>query len=377
MKSVLAVAHDPGGAAALKPVLVTLHARRDRRLVIIAQRNAVTTFADAGLPVTDCGRETLPFSQRYEWAVSQLWHHAPDLLITGTSGKASLERAFIRASRRVGIQCLTVLDSWTNYTRRFLEVGESELERAVLPDIIAVIDEFSAAEIQVDGFPAEIIRVTGQPALDEIFRLRDFPDSHRSLELVREHYGLMPETTLVVYFSQPIAEMYPPDSAVYRGYTEYDVLADILHALSQLSPRSFILVKTHPKAKPAKFADFLANSVFPATLVEGIATEALIQAADIMIGMTSIVLIQGVLLGKKVLSYQPDLIGRDALITSRMGLTETVKDRVRLETTLEAMLNDNIGCMYTQAALPEIWQDGCAVERITALIDESLREPKP
>jgi len=374
MKSVLAVAHDPGGAAALKPVLVTLHARRDRRLVILAQSHAVFAFADAGLTVTDCGRESLPFDQLCEWAVSQLRRYAPDLLITGTSGKASLERAFIRASRRVGIQCLTVLDSWTNYPHRFLEPDENQLVESFLPDIIAVMDEFAASEMVAAGFPDEVLRVTGQPALDEILSWSRLPEARESRQVVRQRYQLAPETPIVVFVSQPIAEMYPPGSTTYRGYTEFDVLADILHELSLLSPLPFFLVKTHPKAKPAKFAHLLARSAFPVTLAEGIATEELIQAANLVIGMTSIVLMQSVLLGKNILSYQPNLIGQDALIISRMGLIETVKHRAGLATAVRAILISDVGATHAQPALPESWQDGYAVERICNLVDSIFGE---
>lgn len=369
MKSILAVAHDPGGAAALRPVLAALYARRDRCLVILAQSHAVFTFADAGLTVTDCGRESLTFDDLCEWAVSQLLHHAPDLLITGTSGKASFERAFIRASRSTGTQCLTVLDSWTNYTRRFLEPGESKLLAAMLPDIIAVVDDFAVAEMQSEGFPAEIIRITGQPALDELLRWSCLPEARKSRQVVRQRYQLAPETPLVVFVSQPIDEMYPPGSTTYRGYTEFDVLADILHVLSLLSPQPLFLVKTHPRAEPAKFTHLLAQSAFPATLAEGIATEALVQAANLVIGMTSIVLMQSVLLGKNVLSYQPNLIGQDALVISRMGLIETVKDRAGLATAVRAILISDVGATRAQSALPEIWQDGCAVGRICNLVD--------
>jgi len=367
MKTILAVAHDPGGATALRPVLDVLYRRRDRCLAILAQSSAVEEFEETGLPVVDCGQNSPHFSQLYEWAASQLLNYKPDLLLTATGGRASFERAFIRASRKLGIKCITVLDSWTNYSRRLLEPGESKLTRSVLPDIVTAIDKFAAAEMQKEGFPAEIIRVIGQPALDEILRWSRQPEVQKCRQFVREHYQLSPDTPLVVFFSQPIAEMYPPASMSYRGYTEHKVLADVLQALSELDPQPFLIVKTHPKEDQEKFTKLHYQSTLPLTIAKEVATEALIQATDMVIGMTSIVMVKSFLLMKNVISYQPKLIGQDALVISRLGLIKTIKEREGLVAALSETRVDDL-----RSELPDTWIDGRAADRLLEVIESIL-----
>ncbi|MBT3389865.1 MAG: hypothetical protein HN413_05590 [Chloroflexi bacterium] len=370
MNTILAVAHDPGGAAALKPVLLALGKRSDTILVTLV-RNRVSFFDGVGISIENYKPGELSFAQLCEWAFAQLNKYAPDLLLTATSGKASVERAFIRTAHQRGIPCLTVLDSWTNYIQRFLEPGETRLSLSVLPDTIAVIDDFAAQEMYALGFPQEILCITGQPALDELFRWGHSPEARQSQILIRRRYGLFPEIPLIVFISQPIEAMYPPNTPAYRGYTEVDVLKDIMKAVSALSPRPFLLVKPHPKENHTKFMPLFEGNASSAIVSTESSTEALVQAAELVIGMTSIVLVQGLLLGRKVLSYQPDLVGQDALVTSRMGLSKTLRDRPGLQETLRSML---AGDDASLPVLPEIWQSGRAVDRICDLVDLNLSE---
>lgn len=345
------------------PVLKKLSTRDDISLSILAHKHAVSIFSAAGLSVVDSNDHGDEFSKWTSYAENWLEKFPLDCILTATSFAGFLERAFIRIAKKRVIYCITVLDFWTNYASRFLLPGEKDLSEEILPDAIAVIDDFAASEMQVLGFPKQILHITGQPAFDRFVLWTDSDEAREIRQKVRNILSLDDDTALVVFFSQYISDMYPPGTASYRGYTEYDVLSDLVVAITQIEPEPLFAVKTHPKETPGKYADLLLDASTKIQVVDELDADALVMGADILVGMTSTVLVKGLLAGRKLLSYQPNLVGRNELVFSRMGLLETITDRRVLASSLEDLLDSSL------EANPDFTMPDRAVDHILALID--------
>jgi len=366
--SVLALAEDPGGAEALLPVLKRISQRKSNSLTVLARNHAWTIFDTVGLKPIRCSHQGPDFSQWLRFADNWLVEHQPGQIVTATSDKGLLERAFIRASKRRGIHCLTLVDFWTNYARRFLLPNENGLREEILPHAIAVIDEFSLEEMKGFGFPEEILFATGQPAFQNFVLWTKSDQAQNARQKVRDHFKLNADQKLVLFVSQYISDMYPPGTDDYRGYTEFDVLSDLIQAVIALKPIPFLAIKLHPKEFPGKFDDPLKGVSSHIQVVHDFDIDTLVMAADILVGMTSSVLVKGALARHKIISYQPRLKGRDELVLSRMGVIDTIKDPEMLTTKLRAQLDTSRRGLQLPA-VPDSWFAGRAVDHIISLID--------
>ena len=371
--NILVAAQDPGGAFALAPVLSQLSERGDIDISVFARMQASSIFDHAGLNFSDCTNLKLDIEGWTDFVVSTFERYQPDCVLTATSDVDSLERAVIRVARRRNTRSITLVDSWTNYANRFLVQGEGELSSDILPDMIAVIDQFSAAEMEQAGFPNNALHVVGQPAFDQFVSWLSSNEANDAKESVRSAFGVTGEQKLVVFISQPIGDMYPLDSDFYRGYTEFDAMRLLISSMLALEQRSVLAIKPHPKSHLWEYLELPAQYSLPIEISSEFDVDSLILAADLIVGMTSIVLVKGLLAKKRVLSFQPNLLVEDALVLSRMGIIRTLTDSEALTGKLSELLTDSTQ-VEEFLKIPNEWGDGNSVERIIALIDNVIDE---
>ena len=325
-------------------------------------------FQDAGLESSSC-ESGWPKAQ--DFARKLTAEHSPNLIVVATSLLPGLELALIRDARARGIPCVAVLDSWTNYRARFLAPEERELTPLGLPDIITTIDDFSARELASLGFSPHSIRVTGQPAFDEIVEWAGSAHAVTQREELRSDLSIGPLQKLVVFFSQPIRGMYGEVGAPgYRGYDEYDALEILLETIGARRPEVHVVIKPHPKEESGKFESLLDKASPAVQMVTSYSANGLIAASDVVVGMTSVTLAQAMLIGRPTISLQPHLWVDDALVLGRMGALEPVTDPTLLPGALEQALNSGATDMADK--LPSSWHDGMATARVMEIIEELL-----
>lgn len=368
MPTVLAAAGDPGGAAALLPVLRVLASDTSVRLSLVATGPACAQFAGAGLAATVSEG---PWPVQLDLARALVAKQAPDAVLTATSLEPGIELALLRTARACGIPCMAVLDSWTNYRARLLAPDEHELAAATLPDVITVTDDFAAEELRAVGVPSALLRVVGQPAFDETVGWARSAAARTRRDEVRAALGVRAGESLVTFFSQPIAEMYgPPTAPAYRGYDEADAVDALLRVRMPKDLPIRVAIKPHPKEPPTKFDGSVAKAAVPAQVVTSYGVDELIAASDVVVGMTSVTQVQALLAGRPVLSLQPHLRVEDAQVLGRMGVLEPVTDPEGLPAALQAALHQRPEKM--SAALPRTWRDGRATERVVGVARELL-----
>ena len=319
---VLFSAHDAGGANAVLPVLAAL-AGKGAELRGVLGGPAQDIFAVARIPCTAPG------------------DGPADIFIAGTSAGDTPDK---RIMRELGeTPSLYVLDFWLNYWQRFSTTGEKDA--ALLPTRICVMDDIAKEEMLAAGFPAGRLVVTGNPHFDH------FADGiARNAE----------EKGRILFISQPLR------SSAAFPFDEFSVLSDLHSAIETLPEEYYISIRPHPKEERGKFDAYLSSRV---RLAGEPTLEDAMSASGLIIGMVSPTLIQAAAAGKRVVSYEPGLVGADSLVSNPCGVTR----RLLTAAELAAELGDYAAGKPAPAAedFRKFWPSGATervVEEVLALI---------
>lgn len=325
--TVVAVCGDPGGANAVAPVIELLRAEARLELRALAYVQAHTLWTGRGLRHELLPEQTGPADIARHLARA-------DFLLTGTSAnRFDFEKGFIVAAREAGIPSLSVLDFWTNYALRF---RDREGKLGCLPDRIAVMDELAKREMEADGVPGDRIVVTGHPAWDslEASRAAFSPGERRAL---RERYRLAEDDWLILYASQPI----PPAD---RGYAWFDreaaadaLIAAIESLAKEQGRRALLLIRAHPAESEPPFRHRASSAIRIETQAGGDGRPWLL-AADAVVGMATMLLVESALLGRPTLSLRLGLDGFDPFPANRSGLVRPVYRAEQIAPVLASLL---------------------------------------
>jgi UDP-N-acetylglucosamine 2-epimerase len=367
---VLAVAGDPGGAAALAPVLVALQENCRVRVEARPYRQAQDVWRKWGF-VCEALDETCS-SRRISELLEDL---QPSLLLCGTSvNGVDLEKSFIEAARGCGIPSLSMLDFWSNYAARF---SDHRGNLMFLPDLIAVMDSPAREQMIAEGFPSARLCVTGQPAFDCLeARRRGFSAARRGA--LRANLGAETDDHLVVFVSQPLAVMYGPNSSCahnHPGYNEHEVLQRVVSALETISEETsakiILAVRPHPRERSESFLAHASPRIQIKLACEENAHE-LVISADLVAGMTSALLVEACYLGCVTLSLQPGLRTADVLPTNALGVSRAVyRQGDVLPALREVMLNPVVREAMRQR-LTSFQTDGRATQRVLDRVLEMM-----
>lgn len=336
-RSVVVVSGDPGGAAALAPVLARL--RRERRIVpkVLAYREAIAIW----------GREDLPFDElsdaTSEDAAARILatSGAKALLVSTSVNTVDLEKRFVAAARRVGVPSIAVLDFWSNYVERFSDIRGALTH---VPDLVAVMDDWAKSEMIGLGFDPDQLVVTGQPAFDVLPALRaGFTVDQR--DRIRRGLRVPSGAVLVAFVSQPIAALYgsEPADPSFLGFTEAGVLAELLRSLSQVSKRGLrvvLAILPHPREDPKTFEGASSRDVDVVVSLKE-SSRQVVMSCDLVVGMNSVLLVEACYLGCPTVSLQPGLRRPDSLPTNRMGITRAVYDSADIDSEVASLLIDD------------------------------------
>jgi hypothetical protein len=267
VKRVVFFAQDEGSAKALVPVIRSMPARAKMDMAVVAGRHAARTFRQNGVDHLDSG--SCPLGEAFS--------PRPDLVVTGASMRASIEKEAIAFARKAGITSVTLLDSRIWFWWRFTVGGVQNL--AALPDHILVPDHECMERMICERFPAVRLVPTGNPHFDVLLN-RPVPPGKAELR-----------TVLVV--TQP----------EYRNGTyqsDLSWLKTILTICRQLDADLRLTIRPHSKEGPHAF-DSLLQRQCQVDVDSDILD--LIESHQLVIGKNSSALLEAALLGKMVISF--------------------------------------------------------------------------
>lgn len=346
--SVLITARDAGAAAALAPVARAVIEQGRFAAVMVAHGKAVAVFERAGLPVLALAEE--PTAAQVD---ALLARERVRCVLTGTSMRPARDDLFWGGARRAGIGSIAVLDHWCNYAERFTRQTPFD----TLPDTLAVMDDVAREALLEAGCPPDVLRVTGQPYFDDLLvRIAALDRA-----AVRHELGVEIDRRLVVFASEP-QHRYYGDAL---GYTEDSALNAAIGALARTDPGALLVVKLHPLQEDSAH-DAVHGEQLPieVRVLRAYPTTHLVAAADVVLGMTSVFLLEGAICGRPTLSIRPGGDPADHFLSRHAAAIESVVAAEHVEAALAQAFADGIG--------PPRGADvgAGAVARITALIDE-------
>ncbi|MDO8265151.1 MAG: hypothetical protein Q7T34_02160, partial [Candidatus Parcubacteria bacterium] len=296
LKRVLAAMQDPGGSAAVLPVVKLFKKEGKVDVKIFCGKYSYALLE----------REKISFVRAGDFSdkklESQFRGFNPDLVFTANSFGFSLDKKVLRIAKKAEIPTISIIDFWSNYWLRFLKEGEKKDPR-FLPDKIIVIDRIMKKEMVKEGFPGELIKVFGNPSLESL------PLKKR---LKRGN------VLKILFISQPIRDIYGEKG--YFGFDEFEVLKDFLEVIKGL--KADLTVRLHPKEKTGKYDSIIGKQKIKIDQESNL--DELIYDANLVLGINSIALFRASLAGIPVISYQPGLkdLKDDALISNRLKLSE-------------------------------------------------------
>lgn len=310
---VLFAAAEPGSAN----VLASFHSRaKDRYGACAAWATPAASPAleAAGLNVDRFEAVVVVSDVERRWATSE----QPRAVLTGTSLDGTLEAALWRLAAQAGVPALAWIDQWMNLERRF-QHGR--------PAWVAVIDESQRQALITLGFDEQRIILGGHPHLD-VMRVRPVAAPARNPQ---------DATQTVLFVSESYSEDYRLGRLSPLGYDEHEVFEIVTRAVvaaAQAQPHRHIdlVVKFHPlEGEPRRFIDVIESRDWPKNVrvrwLPGPASgrEAAAQA-DLVIGMSSMLLLEALLMERPVISLTPVIKDEDPFIASRVGAAFVAHD---------------------------------------------------
>jgi hypothetical protein len=300
---ILCFAREAGGAEALAPVIKRLS--HWYNVLLLAKDYALPIFQRHNL-------EHKIYHTHSKEALATLirdyWHGLmPDVVLTSATSlpwSDMTERLLWRWAGEHSVPSIAIVDQWQNYGVRFSGCQADE-HIAYLPTRITTLDDRAKQEMIKEGIPEELIVVTGQPAFDALFdEKKAFTPSDR--QTVREKVGAETGSFLVVF----VSEAFQRDFSDSLGYTEASTLEFLIRTLSAIVEETGIklhlVVKFHPQNIPSDFTglDFSQSSLkFPINIIrQEIRPRPLVLASDLVVGMTSVLLVESILLGLPTIS---------------------------------------------------------------------------
>jgi hypothetical protein len=366
MIRLLLFAEDAGAAAFIAPLLGPL-SKAGFRCRLVATAVAATRLASWGIKFeapSDCLSELVA---------------ATDMVATGTAISANTSGLkLIAEARTLGMATVGFADSHQHMEWRFR--GDTDIPTAFAPDWLIVPDEIARRRAVEVGFEAHAVVVAGHPSFDRVRGRIGTPELLRDARSARDRIFGSAGRDMVLFVTEPSVNVYGGSFTRTADYTlEGDptskfrtdiVLDEFLVALSACPERPISVLRPHPASTEAEFAkhaakfDLCDRSADPLPLVCG---------ATVVVGMSSIVLLEAALLGRPTLSVVPRPLEATWSASVQAGVTPCVWTR---ETLIETLRKAVETPTYPDPSLLERHFPAGAGDRIASFF-KTLASKKP
>lgn len=307
--------------------------------------------------------------------------HQPPLLLVGSSDNPqSKVLELVLEARKRRIQSIGLVDMRMNADRRFQGQGEDSL--ACAPDYLIVPDTATANAYVSLGMDSLKVFPLGNPQYDLTLERSKKLFAEIPKNLLKEKlFGQEP--LVITFVAEPESTLNPTLTAKHAGQMLEGtsgsgkrcliVLEEFLAALKQIN-RTFqkdplVILRLHPRNQESDFLAYESDC----RLHSGGDPLELICASDLVVGMTSMLLLEAAIAGIPTLSIVPNIEEAQWLPTVAAGATPcaTTKDQIA------AALQDwyqSAGAKEDQTRAAEQWFEPGALERIAAFVKAKVNE---
>lgn len=297
----------------------------------------------------------------------------PRLLLVGTAeNPGTIGLPLIKEARKIGLISIGAVDATTNASYRFR--GQEDEPLANAPDWLLLPEPAAKKAFVSLGYPPKRAIVCGHPHYDYVISFAERLGKTDFKEIRRRTVPQAPEGLPVLVFSAEISAGF--DAHQFQRSAEYTltgtsgafgrteiVLEELLNALLPSNRRPYMVLRLHPKNDITEFARY--KNQFDCISQGGSPLE-LIYAADLVVGMTSTLLMEAALMGKRTLSILPRNKEASWLPAISKGMIDCVTTRHELKKRLEELLWSTP--QNTPSLGPLLPIRYAASERISALI---------
>ncbi len=301
----------------------------------------------------------------------------PGLVVVGTAeDRDTFGLALVAAARARRTPSVGVVDGPAYPDERFRGQGASPLSFA--PDRVLVPDEATRRSFVALGMAEDAVIAAGHPLFDRMRSERARLDREGQAAVRRRALPAVRDGLPVLVFLAEISDGYRPE--LYRRHAGYRlagrggassrtplVMEEFLDASRALD--AYRVLRLHPKNSKDEFAAYTGE--FDAISAGG-APHELIYAADLVVGMTTMLLVEAALLGRPTVSIVPDPAEAGWLPTASCGLTPVIDRREDLAPALRAALRTRPDQAVIDRMLPAGAQDRVA-DIFVAMLKEGAR----
>jgi len=295
---VLFFAEDPGAANFIAPLPASL-AGRGIGSAVIAAGAAIGILRQRGIHHSVLGNGVSD--------ASILTRTKPRVLIAGTaSNPGTRGLTLITAARRAGVPTIGVVDAAMNAGMRFRGYGNEPMAHA--PDWVLVPDEWTRSEYLRLGLASDRVITAGNPHYDFVRAFAETWDRATRRAFRRRFFAKAPPRARVWVFVS--------EGADRRSEL---VLEKVLAALDSVKQerRPYFVLRIHPRDRTKDYAAY-RRKVDMISQTEP--TLELVYAADVVVGLTSMLLTEAQILGRQVLPFVPRAEERPWLPGVRLGI---------------------------------------------------------
>ncbi len=282
----------------------------------------------------------------------------PRLVLCGTAeNRDTLGLSLIDVARMRSIPSVGVVDGPSHVVDRFR--GRTTRADAHAPDRIVVPDAPTAAAFRAAGFATGRIAVAGHPQFDRVrAERRRLEAEGRDAVRRRVVPDAAPDARIALFLAE-LSDGMAPD--LYRLAPHWTLSGRGTSALrTQIAVEEFLdagadlglhrILRLHPKNRPEEYAAYRGE--FASVSAGGLAYD-LAFAADLVVGLTTFLLVEAVLLGRPTLSILPDPAQAVWLPSVVAGLTPTVSRRADILPMLRNQLASEPDPALTNQSFPE------------------------
>ena len=370
-KRVLSFAREAGGADAIGPVLKCL-VDHGAACEVLANGPAIDRFKTQNIHI----RQIQSYSDsNIEELCLRSFGQLPDIVFTSAASLPNLdmtERNLWKWSSNRKLPAAALLDQWQNYAIRFSGIDVNE-RLTFQPDRIIVMDEIARSEARAEGLPDFRLRVGGQPAF-EAFR-QALNKDHIS-RIRAELASSVPRCILLF-----AAESFRKDFNGILPYDEFTTLQFLIETLNESSkipvfPPISLAIKLHPQNSRNEFDDTIRLARFPVQVFQSEEHPInLIGAADIVLGMSSVLLIHSMISKKPTVCLELGAIGESQFIGSRIDAVPSLREPKAAKDTILRLItepDERQKQLLRQSVWPSDWSK--SVWSILQHLEQLLKE---
>lgn len=371
-KNIIVTSQDPGGASAVLPVAKNLF-QEGFEVIALNYGKGAEVFGKGGLPLTDLNNFGVESPSERGFDSSEplekiLKKTDAKILIGGTGVQMpaySIDRAaMLAASTRC--PSVAVLDLWQNYAERFRDPHNG---RAILPTRIAIMDQIARKDMLEEGFPDEILEVTGNPFFDSLSIKANEFDTEKRNDL-RNKLGLS-DYFVVTFFSGPVEASF----GNRYGFNERDSFRTLLESLSRFPDsereRIKVVLKMHPREDPKNLDGVVSDYPQLKIIKDSSDTREVVLTSDVNTSYFSTVLYESISMGKIALAIQPGVSPEN----ERQLFTHKFREYIPILRNSEALYqqinnikNDPTYKEEMVRKMGNVLSDGKSGERVKSLI---------